>query len=264
MRVARATKRGKDAWGIVLIVVVLAVLGAGAYAALKLRPPTLDPVSLCRTDAPAPASVIILADATDAMLARHKKRLRAAAENELTRLPQYARLSVLTLDAAAPREPRVLFSKCDPGRGRDINPLFANPKSADARREEAFLSPLRAALAQSGAMRPAEASPLVDGVWAAMTDPELNTPAGERRFILVSDLLQHVGGGFSLYAPDANFETFRKGAGGAAPTPDLAGADVRVIVLDRPPHEALQRAAQDQFWGPYFEEAGAATVTFVD
>jgi hypothetical protein len=247
-----------------LIVAVLAVLGAGAFAAVRLRAPTLDPTSLCLTDAPAPESVIILADATDAMLARHKKRLRAAAENEVARLPRHARLSVLTLDAAAPREPRLLFSKCDPGRGRDINPLFANPKSADARREAEFLAPLRLALTKTGAARAASASPLIDGVWAAMTDPELNTPSGARSLILVSDLLQHEADGLSLYVPGARFETYRQSAASAALTPDLSGVAVRVIVLDRAPHEALQQAAQDNFWAPYFEEAGADSVTFVD
>jgi hypothetical protein len=258
----RRKRRSADLAGAALILIVVAVLGVGAWVALRMQPPPLDPETLCVVGNPPPADVLILADGTDRLLKRHQKRLRAAVETEVARLPAHARLSVFTLEAASPREPRLLFSKCDPGRGSDVNPLFANPRAADTLRRDAFIDPLLRAISIAGTQSDGAASPLIEGLWAVATDPDMNRSPSARRLILISDRLQHDPHGFSLYASGQTYESHRANA--ANVTPDLTNISVRVIVLDRPQHDERQAAARDQFWTPFLEAAGAKDFTFVD
>src|SRR5262245_15826335 len=138
MRRSQRRSRRKDWAGVLLIALAFIALGGLAGAALLLRPPPTDSETLCRTDQSLAAHTIILVDATDTLEPRHRRRLEALVRQEGQRLARYDRLTLMSLRADRPQEPRRLFSLCNPGDGRSANPLFQNTRQAQERWEEAF------------------------------------------------------------------------------------------------------------------------------
>lgn len=258
-RPRRAARRG-DRTGVLLIAFAFVVLAGLAAAGFMLRPPPTDPDTLCRTDAPLPAHTYILVDATDRLEARHKRLLRAIVQQEQQRLPRYGRLTIANIRADRPREPRVLFSLCNPGDGQMANPLFQNTRRAQERWQASFGDALDRALRRAGGGRAANASPILSGLRAVAADPEFGAAIPQRRLVLVSDLLEYEPDGLSLYDPAQSFETWRR-----APTSspaDLSHVDIRVAPLDRPDEDGAQIHARTAFWEPYFDAADAASVRF--
>lgn len=255
-----ARQRRKDAFGVVLIVVVLAALGGIGLAAMQMRTPAHDAETLCLTDAPPPVHTLILVDATDRLNARHQKRLKAIVLQEVARLPRWGRLTLMTLRPDAEREPRLLFSACTPGDRTDANPLWENVGALEKAREDFFDAPLNDALASTKGGRSADGSPIVEGLYTAASDPDF---AGDkRRLVLVSDLLQYAPGRFSLYDATQTWEAYRASQGALRTPPDLSGIIVRVATLERPDRGDAQDNARLAFWAPYLEQADAESVAW--
>ncbi len=260
MRRPRRAKRRADLLGALLIGVALAGLGGLAAGGIALRPPPVDADTLCRTDAPLAAHTIVLVDSTDRLEPRHRRRLRAIADQERARLGAYARLTILRLRADRAQEPAIVFSKCLPRPPATANPLFENAKLAQQIWDESFADALAAAVRRAGQSRIANASPLLASLRAVAADPEFSESVRSRRLVLVSDLMEHEPDGFSLYAAGADYARWR--AIDSRGPADFTGVEVRVAALDRPDLAALQTAAVDKFWLDYLDATGARTVTF--
>lgn len=255
-----ATRRRKDLLGVLMIVVVLAVLGGVGAGAMLLRTPAHDPETLCLNDKAPPLHTLILVDATDRLNARHQKRLKAVVREEVARLPRWGRLTLMSLRPDAEREPRQLFSACTPGDRTSANPIWEDVGGLEKKREDFFDAPLADALSGAKGGRSADGSPIVEGLYAAASDPEF---AGDkRRLVLVSDLLQYAPGRFTLYDSTQGWETYRVSQGALRTPPDMEGVVVRVVPLERPDRGAAQESAQMNFWTPYFEEAGAESIVW--
>jgi hypothetical protein len=242
-----------------LIALALAGLAGLAIAGFALRPPPIDAETLCRTDRALAAHTFILVDSTDRLEPRHRRRLRAVVAQERTRLKPYERLSIAAVRPDRPQEPRLLFSLCNPGDGRDANPLFQNTKRAQERFDETFGTELDRAVRRASGGRAARASPITASIRAVAADPEFGPSIRARRFVLISDLLEHDPVGFTLYVSQTDYGRFR--AAGAR-APDLNGVAVRIAVLDRPDHADRQTYARERFWPNYFDESDASSVTF--
>lgn len=259
----RRRKRGKDGLALALLAATMAMLGAGLAAGILLRPITLDSQTLCPSLAAPSATTLIVIDTSELLAPRHRKRLRATIEDEANRLPRYGRLSLLSLRPDSPRELIELFSRCNPGDSRSANPLFSNPGRMQARWQEQFADPLKAATARAGtARRAARTSPILEATAAAALDPDFTNFSGPRRLVLVTDLLEHDPGlGFSSYSDAGDLARFLSLRRGFEP-PDLSAVSVRVVVLDRPDYLHRQVAAREKLWIPFFERAGAAETRF--
>ena len=255
----RARGKTKDRLGLLLIGLAMAALAAMAAAGFALRPPPTDSDTLCRTDRPVAAHTFILVDATDRLETRHRRRLRAVVAQERERLSPYDRLSIASVRADRPQEPRLIFSLCNPGDGRDANPLFQNTKRAQERWDAAFGDELEKAVRRASGGRAGRASPIAASVRAVAADPDFSAAIPARRLVLVSDLLEHEQEGFSLYAESADYAGYRARNGRVA---DLRGVGVRVVTLDRADQGARQDAARARFWDPFFDDADASDVSF--
>lgn len=257
----RRTRRasGRNALGVVLILVAMLALGGLGAAALALRPPPTDAETLCRTDTPLAAHTIILVDATDRLEGRHRRKLRAVLAQERARLAQYDRLTIMRLNVRRPQEPAILFSKCLPRPPEETNPLFENARVVQARWDEDFAAALDRALRGAAAGGTARASPIVAGLRAVAADPDYDAAIPRRRLVLVSDLLEHDPDGFSLYVTDANYSSWRGQTANEAP--DFARVALRIVPLDRPDHAARQAAALETFWPAFFDAADVQSVS---
>ncbi len=251
--------RGRNALGIILIILAMVVLGGLGSAAFLLRPPPTDPETLCRTDAPLGAHTIILVDATDRLEARHRRKLSAVLAQERARLSQYDRLTIMRLNVRRPQEPSILFSRCLPRPPEQTNPLFENARMTQETWDEAFAEALERALRSAGSGSDARASPIVAGVRAVAADPDFGAEIPRRRLVLVSDLLQHDPQGFSLYVSGADYAAWHAQTPNAPP--DLARVDLRIVPLDRPDHAERQAFALTQFWPAFFDAADVQSVS---
>jgi len=249
----------RNALGIILIVLAVAVLGGLGGAAFMLRAPPTDAETLCRTDAPLGAHTIILVDATDRLESRHRRKLRAVLAQERARLGQFDRLTIMRINVRRPQEPAILFSKCLPRPPEQTNPLFENARLTQQTWDEDFAQALDSALRSAGSSGPARASPIVAGVRAVAADPDFGPEIPGRRLVLVSDLLEHDPQGFSLYVSDADYAAWRASA--ANGPPDLARVDLRVVPIDRPDHAERQTYALSLFWPAFFDAADAQSVS---
>lgn len=255
-----ARRRRQDLLGLALIFATVLVLGGVGAAAAMLGTPAFDAETLCLKDRAAPAHTLLLVDATDRLDVRHQRRLKAVALDEAARLPRWGRLTVLTLRPDADHAPRELFSACTAGDRLSANPLWENVAKLERLKTDRFDEPLEAALSAAKGARGADGSPIVEGLAAAAADPAF-TGAG-RRLVVVSDLLQHTPGRFTLYAPGQSWDSYRTAAGALRTAPDLSDVDVRVVVLERRDRGAVQEAARQSFWAPYFDETGAARIAW--
>ncbi len=249
------------AWlGGALIGAILAGFGVAAVLIGQRPQADIDADTLCAAGPP-PAWTIVLADSSDALSPRQKKRFAAAVASEVATLPVGGRLSVLSPSDRDPRKPVTLFSKCTPSDAAHANAWQENTRGVAARRAADFDAPLAAAVERAGAGRVEKASPLTDAVRAAATDPAFRA-APQRRLVLVSDMMEFRPGQFSLYAAGATYEAFRKSAPGVAGPPDLSGVCVRIVAFDRPEQEAAQIAARASFWAPWFKDAAPNAITW--
>lgn len=250
---------GRNALGVVLIILALAVLASLAGAALILRAPPIDAESLCRTDAPLDAHTIVLVDTSDRLEARHRRKLRAVLDQERARLGRYDRLTIMRINVRRPQEPAILFSRCLPQPPEQANPLFENARMVRAAWDEAFAEALERAVRSAGAGGPQRASPIIAAVRAVAADPDFGGEIPRRRFVLVSDLLEHDPNAFSLYVPTADYSAWR--AASPNDPPDLAQVDIRLVPVDRPDHATRQAYAQNVFWPAFFDAADVQSLT---
>jgi hypothetical protein len=250
---------GRNALGVVLILLAMLALGGLGGAAMMLRPPPTDAETLCRSDTPLAAHTIVLVDATDRLEPRHRRKLRAVLAQERARLAQYDRLTVMRLNVRRPHEPTILFSKCLPRPPEQTNPLFENAHMIQTRWEEDFAAALDTALRSAAASGRAHASPIVASLRAVAADPDYDAAIPRRRLVLVSDLLEHDPQGFSLYVAGSNYSTWIAQAHNGPP--DFARVDLRIVPLDRPEQAERQAAALEQFWPAFFDAADVRSIS---
>jgi len=250
--------RGRSLLGVLLIGGVFAALAAFAIAAVLLKSPPVDADSLCRTDQALRAHTIILVDSTDKLEPRHRNKLRAVARQEVARLGEYDRLTLLRLNPRRPQEPTLLFSKCLPKSPDAANPLFENPRLARARWDADFESALDTALRSAQHGGAGAASPILAGLRAVAANSDFGADVPSRRLVLVSDMLEHDPNGFSLYVEGADYPHWRATPGHAAA--DFSDVAIRIVPLDRPEHAARQAAALGGFWPQYFDDSGAKSI----
>jgi len=253
-RPARRTRRRLDLIGGIVRPLVGLALAATAVVAVALRPTPLDPETNCPLAGPR-AHTAILVDATDALEPRHRRKLEAAVSSERARLAIGDQLTIAMLSDRDPREPAILFSRCNPGDGADANPLFQNGARRDARWRETFGDPLDAAAGRAAKGRRGDASPLTDAIASIASEPSF-VAAKTRRLVIVSDMMKHRPGVFSLYAAGATYDSFKR-TEAARPPPDLQGVAIRLVQLDRPDRDARQTETRSTFWAPYFTQAQA-------
>jgi hypothetical protein len=80
-------------------------------------------------------------------------------------------------------------------------------------------------------------------------------PGANRRFVLISDLLENDPDGFSIYRGQAPPPQSLTGAA-------LDGVTLRIVTLDRPEEAARQQAAREAFWPFFFTASGAKALSW--
>lgn len=250
---ARQREKGPWFWRTAIGVMVLSVFGLFAVAAFN-SPPPLEEETACRLDRKDPAHTIMLIDQSDPFNPNDLGWVYEFVDAEARGLPKYGRLTVMTPNAADPYNPAMVFSQCTPGSADDANPLFQNPRMMDDTWRDTFYTPLSGAIEAALLDTRQPSSPLSEAIYAIADRADFQTSRGDRRVVLVSDLMQH-SDGYSFYKTGADYEAFQ-GSRLGEQMPDLGNVEVVARVVPRQEYD-LPLADVKAFWHTYFNTAGA-------
>ncbi|MBY6240054.1 hypothetical protein [Methylosinus sp. Sm6] len=233
--------------------------GAAAWTTLN-RPP--DAFELCQSGHIGVSSIILI-DATDMLTEIQKRRVKASIDAERDRLPYGGKLTIVTLNAADPGQPVEVMSACNPGKASDSNPLFVTASKAQKRWAETFDHPITAAIREAGASAQSSDSPLIATIAALPTRPDFDGRTPTRRLVIISDMLEHVRGGYSHLGGGNFWKSYRASSLPRLAPLELRGVSVAIDYLARSPYAGVQGPAHRQFWRRLLTQAGASEVTFI-
>ena len=236
----------------------IAIIGFTIYA---LQPAPYDADTLCViSDDPPPHTAIII-DKTDEYSEEQADLIAGVIRRTQQRLEVGERLTLFELDASGQFDARGEFSLCNPGRGRQVNPLFRNPKMIEERYERLFSGPLEAILEDLVTPKEAPASPILEAIARLSQTEMFSDDVPRRRVVLISDMLQ-------------NSDTFSAyGGRGALPSripdprdvaediesrfgPYARGVELEIRLIPRPSFADLQRGALKSYWEDVFADLG--------
>jgi hypothetical protein len=238
---------------------VTLLVSVGAWLALKgssASVPT-DPATLCPTKRPPSEILVILLDVSS----RFSTPQRLQLQNQLARLrdsiPRLGLVEVYTVDKLRRRVTTPVNHLCNPGTGAELNQIYQNPQMA-RKKWEGFAAKLRADIDGEIKSPPHKTSPIFEAIQstALRTFGKPEYDGLPKHLVIVSDLLQHVPGGLSMYKDVPPFDKFKNTDYFARVRSDLKGVSVLVYYLVRPGVKEQDRKHLE-FWEDYFRFQGA-------
>jgi hypothetical protein len=235
------------------------LIAGGATLALKGRAASVptDGNTLCPTKRPPSEILVILLDVSS----RFSEPQRLQLQNQMARLrdsiPRFGLVEVYTVDRLRRRVTEPVNHLCNPGTGAELNQIYQNPQLA-RKKWDGFAAKLRADINGQMAAPPHPTSPIFEAIQATALrtfgKPEYD--GLPKHLVIVSDLMQHVPGGLSMYAGVPSFESFKNTQYFARIRSDLKDVSVLVYYLVRPGVSEQDRK-HIAFWDAYFKAQGA-------
>jgi hypothetical protein len=240
-------------------VVAATLLGIGTVFYLKSQSAAVptDPATLCPTKRPPADVTVVLLDVSD----KFSEPQRIQVQNHLGRLrdsiSRFGLVEVYTVDRLRRRVTEPVVHVCNPGTGSDLNRIYQNPGLA-RKKWDAFAVSLTADIDRQISAPALSTSPIFEAIQstALRTFGNPRYDGLPKRLVIVSDLLQHVPGGLSMYDRVPPFESFKTTPYFSRVRSDLAGVSVLVFYLARPA-VAQQDPRHIAFWDEYFQAQGA-------
>jgi hypothetical protein len=239
--------------------IVVILLASGAWLALKGRAAAVptDPATLCPTKRPPSEIAVILLDVSD----KFSEPQRLQIHNHLGRfrdsIQRFGLVEVYTVDRFRRRVTEPVSHLCNPGTGADLNRIYQNPELAK-KKWDGFSRKLKADVNRQISASASKTSPIFEAIQATALrtfgKPEYD--GLPKRLVIVSDLLQNVPGGLSMYQEVPPFESFKSRAYFSRVRSDLEGVSVLVYYLVRP-GVTKQDGKHIGFWEDYFQAQGA-------
>jgi hypothetical protein len=239
--------------------VALILIVGGATLALKGRAASVptDPNTLCPTKRRPSEVLVILLDVSS----RFSEPQRLELQNQMARIrdsiPRLGLVELYTVDKLRRRVTRPVNHLCNPGTGAELNQIYQNPQLA-RKKWDGFAGKLRADIDGEIKSRPHKTSPIFEAIQATALrtfgKPEYD--GLPKHLVIVSDLLQHVPGGLSMYKKVPPFDKFKNTDYFARVRADLKDVSVLVYYLVRP---GVKEQDRDHvaFWEDYFRFQGA-------
>jgi hypothetical protein len=261
-----------------------AMLAGAGYAALKdMNTAKADELGCYEQTAPQ-AHTVALVDSSEPRFDAVQRRdlMRAFGDVFQRDLAFNERFSLIATDASRIGSvPSPVVTRCGPARlPSDLESVGA-ASASDAFLERqaalAFEQDILPHLESVFAINPPDEqrqraeSPILEQIQSLSRMPAFSRDAGDKRLIVVSDLLQNTGDAQFCHTQGhlPAFETFRTRPYFERVAPhDLGGADVTVYLLIRgtlgePPYPYCTEDELVRFWRAYFEDAGAGSVDVI-
>lgn len=250
---ARSREKGPWFWRGMIGAMLASVFGLFALAAFTASPSTL-PDTGCRMDHKDPAHTVLLIDQSDPFNPNDLGWVNEFIDSEARTLPRFGRLTVVTPNSADPYDAKIVYSHCSPGSAEHANAILQNPRMIEDTWRETFYNPMTAEIEAALMDDRQPSSPLFEAVYSIADRADFQASRGDRRIILISDLMQH-SDAFSMYRTGTDAEAF-KATRIADQIPDMAGVEIVARIVPRQEYD-LPMSDVKAFWGDYFAETGA-------
>lgn len=247
--------------GLVLIGGVLLVLFAFGVLSFKVKQEEIpiDEETLCPVEGPKTLTVVLM-DRTDPLSLTQQKDLRSKLEKIKEEIPLYGGIAAYSV---GPIGKELLHPEtklvCNPGRGKDINPLIGNPRIVERKWRERFSEPLERLFDELLKTEEASTSPIMESIQSVSLTAlrGLNVSRIPRRLVIVSDMLQHTND-YSQYTMVQSFQDFKKEKAQyySHMRTDLGGVEITVFYVQRDTRRNVQQKQHIEFWQEYFGNMG--------
>lgn len=260
-----ATRFGAKARIAAVGVFLVFLLGAGIAFFVKSESgavPT-DAVTLCPTKRSPSEIVVILLDVSDQFSEPQRIQIQSHLARIRDSIPRFGLVEVYTVDRLGRRVTKNVTHMCNPGAGDDLSQIYQNPALA-RKKWHGFATKLTSSIDRQISARRLATSPIFEAIQATALRtfgrPEYD--GLPKHLVIVSDLMQHVPGGLSMYQDVPPFEKFKNTHYFSRVRGDLKGVSVLVYYLVRSTGPK-QTPEHLQFWRDYFKFQGA-TIESVD
>jgi hypothetical protein len=235
-----------------LLLIAVSAGGAFLYKWMTVEPPPkLDQTTYCPIDGPR-ATLVFLIDTSDPLPPPAAKEVRTMLFDTADALRPYGLLEIRTLDAAG--DGLVIFSRCNPGDGSDLNAFTGNPALAHKRWQESFQRPLAEVLEHGLEPAPSKTSPIMATIQNIAIE-RFTGRANElkpKSLVVVSDMLEYTPD-YSLYRGSLAFDRYRNSPAFSKFRTDLHGAAVTLLMVQRKaPH--ISTVDLMQFWHDWIRD----------
>jgi hypothetical protein len=257
-RRAQKRERNNNVYIFLLVAFIALIIAIGLYSRFT-KPLPLDAKTLCPASGPL-GHIVLLVDKSDPMTFLQRKDFDVIYEEIIKkRVPKGSLLSIYALGDDFKQTAEPLIELCNPGDGSDISNNTGSPLRVAKVFREKYVQPMLERSVELVTDKPGIASPLFEMLQlVSITGFRRHDVQGERRLIVVSDMLHHTPPQFSMYEGVPEFEDFAATSFGSRAMTDLTGVKVELEILMHSP--LLQKSSLTYFWEKYVASAKGKVV----
>jgi len=248
--------------GVFLIAFAIASAAAMAVAYVSYDEISVVKETNCREDGLVPAHYVLLVDATDKVPHQYATFAKDKVAALQDALPMYGKFTMLTFSGDKETTVTEVFSKCNPGRGFQVNAFMESPKVKDARWNAYYWKPIEVELMKLEKLPQADRTPLLEVLEDISSRSDFSDQISDRRLIVISDLLQYTKS-FSQYSKDKlEFDDFEDTEYYQDLNVNLSDVTVELKYIKRKSAKRYQGKKHREFWSDLFDDADAKSVVF--
>lgn len=251
------TKENKAIVGYSIIGICLAIFALLILSALLLKGEEYDPETFCLDNIT--AHTIVVLDKTDSFSVNQQNFILNYINKEKDELKSFEMFSVFTLTEDTYSSPEPIFSKCNPGTGKNANQLYQNPRKIQMRFDEFFSKPLEENMNIMLADNTGSKSPILEIIRELSFRNDFGEDVQERTLIIISDLMHHTSQ-YSHYKNSIDYKYFSNKSYAYELATSLDSVDIKIVYLLRDKLRRIQGKRHLLFWENYFDEIGAEVV----
>lgn len=240
-----------------LFLVLLLTAGISLFVKSESGAVPTDKVTLCPTKRPPSEIVVILLDVSDQFSEPQRLQIQHHLARIRDSIPRFGLVEVYTVDRLGRRVTENVTHMCNPGAGDDLSQIYQNPALA-RKKWNGFATKLTADIDRQIRAARMPTSPIFEAIQATglrtFGKPEYD--GLPKHLVIVSDLMQNLPGGLSMYRDVPAFEKFKNTAYFSRIRGDLQGVSVLLYYLVRST-APKQTPEHLEFWRDYFRFQGA-------
>jgi hypothetical protein len=248
------SKENKTVVGYIIIGICMVVFGASMVSALVLKGETYDPETFCQDEVS--AHTIVVLDKTDSLSSNQQQFVLNYINNEKAKLKTFEKFSIFAFTENTYTNPDPVFSKCNPGTGKDANQLYQNPKKMQIRFDEFFSKPLKENMSNILSDNTGSRSPIFEMVRELSFQNDFGDDVQQRTLIIISDMMHHTSE-YSHYKNRIDYKYFSEKPYAYEVSTSLNFVNIKIVYLLRDNLRNTQGKRHLLFWEKYFEEMGA-------